>query len=128
MQGLESYYHNQAGGGLPSALRIGKMYLAPLYLQRGNGIGSSFGTLFRFVCLLLWTVGRTGGKIITDIAKNKSPDVSAEDIISKHVGDVVSVSPVVYSANCVVEASNVSGRRNGEAKSLKRHRQSVPVL
>jgi len=38
---------------------------------------------------LLWTVGRTGGKIITDIAKNISPDVSAEDIIYKHVGDVV---------------------------------------
>jgi len=34
-------------------------------------------------------VGRSGGKIITDIAKNTSPDVSAEDIISKHVGDVV---------------------------------------
>jgi len=32
-------------------------------------------------------VGRTGGKIITDIAKNKSPEVTAEDIISKHVGD-----------------------------------------
>jgi len=32
---------------------------------------------------------RTGGKIITDIAKNNSPDVDAEDIISKHVGDAV---------------------------------------
>jgi len=32
-------------------------------------------------------VGRTGGKIITDIAKNKSPDVGAEDIISKYVGE-----------------------------------------
>jgi len=38
---------------------------------------------------LPWTVGRTGDKIITGIAKNKSPDVSAEDIISKHVGDAV---------------------------------------
>ena len=44
--------------------------------------------LFRFVRPLLWTVGRTGGKIIADIAKNTSPDVSAEDIISEHVGDV----------------------------------------
>ena len=47
--------------------------------------------LFRFVRPLLWTVGRTGGKIIADIAKNNSPDVSAEDI-SKHVGDVVTES------------------------------------
>jgi len=36
-------------------------------------------------------VGRTGGKIITDIAKNKSPDVTAEDI-SKHVGYAVNES------------------------------------
>ena len=128
MHPLETSYLNQAGPGLSSAPGIGPIYSAPLYLQRGHGISSFFGTLFCFVRPLLWTVGRTGGKIITDIAKNKSPDVSAEDIISKHVGDVVSVSPVVYSANCVVEASNVSGRRNGEAKSLKRHRQSVPVL
>jgi len=40
----------------------------------------------------MWSVGRTVGKIITDIAKNKSPDVSAEDIISNHVGDVVTES------------------------------------
>jgi len=30
-----------------------------------------------------------GGKIITDISKNKSPDVSAEDNIRKHVDDAV---------------------------------------
>jgi len=51
-----------------------------------------FDTLFHFVRPLLWTVGRTGGKIIADISKNKSPDVSAEDIISKHVGEVVTES------------------------------------
>jgi len=37
-------------------------------------------------------VVRTGGKIITDIAKNKSPDVSVEDIVSKYVGDAVTES------------------------------------
>ena len=92
MHPLETYYLNQAGRGLPSAPGIGPIYSAPLYLQRGHGIGSFFGTLFRFVRPLLWTVGRTGCKIITDIAKNTSPDVSAEDIISKHVGDVVTKS------------------------------------
>jgi len=37
-------------------------------------------------------VGRTVGKIITDIAKIKSPDVRAEDIVSKHVCYVVTES------------------------------------
>jgi len=37
-------------------------------------------------------VGRTGGKIITDFAKNNSPDMRAEEIISKHVGDAVTES------------------------------------
>ena len=37
-------------------------------------------------------LGRTVGKIITDIAENKSPDDSAEDIVSKHVGDAVTDS------------------------------------
>ena len=33
---------------------------------------------------------RTGGKILTDISKNTSPNVIAEDIIPKYVGDAVS--------------------------------------
>ena len=92
MHPLETYYLNQAGRGLPSAPRIGPIYSAPIYLQRGHGIGNFLGTLYRFVRPLLWTVSRTGGMIITDIAKNKSPDVTAEDIISKHVGEAVTES------------------------------------
>jgi len=92
MQPLETYYLNQAGRGLPSAPGIGPIYSAAIYLQRGHGIGNFLGTLYRFVRLLLWTVGRTGGKIITDIATNKSPDVTAKVIISKHVGDAVTES------------------------------------
>jgi len=82
---LEKYYLNQAGRGLPSAKGIGPIYAASIYLQRGNGIGSFFVPLYRFVRPLLWTVGRTVEKIISDIAHNKSPDMSAENIISKHV-------------------------------------------
>jgi len=92
MHPLETYYLNQAGRGLPSATGIGPIYSAPIYLQRGHGIGNFLGTLYRFVRPLLWTVGRPGGKIIIDIAKNKSPDVTAEDITSKHVGDAVTES------------------------------------
>jgi hypothetical protein len=32
---------------------------------------------------------RTGGKILTDIAENKSPEVSPKDIMSKHVTESV---------------------------------------
>jgi len=74
--------------GLHSAPGIGPIYSAPLYLQRGHGIGIFLGTLFHFVRPLLWTVVRTDSKFISDIAQNKSPDVRAEDI-SKHVGDAV---------------------------------------
>jgi len=89
MQPLETYYLKEACRGLSSAPGIGPIYSAPLYLQRGHGIGNFFGILFRFVRPLLWTVCRKGGKIVTDNAKNNSPDVSAEDTISKHVGDAV---------------------------------------
>ena len=78
MHPLETYYLKQAGRSLPSAPGIGPIYSAPLSLQRRRP--------------LLWTVGWTGGKIIANIAKNNSPDVSVEDIVSKHVGDVVTES------------------------------------
>jgi len=112
MHPLETYYLNQARRGLPSAPAMGPIYSAPIYLQRGHGIGNFLGTLFRFVLPLLWTVGRTGGKIITDIAKNKSPDVTAEDI-SKHVGDAVTES-----------TRHLIGKLRG--RGLKRARRVAP--
>jgi len=47
MHPLEAYYLNQAGRGLPPD--IGTFYSAPLFLQRGHGIGNFFGILFRWV-------------------------------------------------------------------------------
>ena len=61
---------------------------------------------------LLWTVGRTGGKNVTDIAKNKSPDVSAEDL-SNHVGDAITES-----------RRHLIGKLRGS--SLKRVRRVAP--
>jgi len=58
-------------------------------------------------------VGRTGGKNITDIAKNKSPDVSAEDIISKSIGDAVTES-----------TRHLIGKLKG--RSVKRRRRVAP--
>jgi len=93
MHPLEVYYINRAGRGL-NTLGFGPVYSAPLYLQRGHGIGNFFGNLFRLVRPLLWSgakaVGRetlrTGAKILTDIAERKPTDaMTAGDIVSKHV-------------------------------------------
>jgi len=70
------YYVNQSGGG-----DIGPVYRASFRMQRGNGMGSFFRGLFRFVKPLLYSwakaVGKealkTGSNIITDIL-NKEPE------------------------------------------------------
>jgi len=67
---------------------------------------------------LLWSVGRTGGKIITDILKNKSPDVSAEAIISKHVGDAVTES--TQHLICKLWGRGLKGARRVTPKKKKK--------
>ena len=125
---LQTYYLNQAGRGIPSAPGIGPIYSAPLYLQRRHGIGSFFGTVFRFVRPLLWTVGRKGGKIIADIAKNKSPDVSVEDIVSKHVGDVITETTRRLVSKLRGRGLKRVRQEKRGRKKAKTHRQNVPVL
>jgi len=71
---------------------IRPVYAALLYLQRGHGIGNFFGIIFGWVRPLMWRGAktmcretlRTGGKILTDIAENKSPEVCPKDIVSTH--------------------------------------------
>ena len=97
MHPLEIYYLNQAGRGLTPSEGIGPVYAAPLYVQCGHGIGNFFGSLFRWVRTILWRGAkavsretlRTGGKILTDIADNKSPELIPKDIVSKHVTESV---------------------------------------
>jgi len=69
------YYVNQSGGG-----EIGPVYRASFRMQRGNGIGSFFGGLFRFVKPLMYSGAKAVGKealktgsSITDIL-NKEPE------------------------------------------------------
>ena len=86
---------SKSGGSFSEG--IGPVYTAPLYLQRGHGIGFFFSSLFRWVRTILWRGAkavsretlRTGGKILTDIAENKSPELSPKDIVSKHVSESV---------------------------------------
>ena len=91
---------------------VGPIYSAPLYFQRGHGIGNFLGTLFPFVRPLLWTVSRTRGKIISEIGQNKSSNVRAEDI-SKDVVDAVTES-----------THRLIGKLRG--RGLKRARRETP--
>ena len=78
------YYVNQSGGG---GGEIGPVYRASFRMQRGNGIGSFFRELFRFVKPLLYSgakaVGKetlkTGSHIMNDIL-NKEPEQPVGDI------------------------------------------------
>ena len=72
------YYVNQSGGGGDGG--IGPVYRASFRVQRGNGLGSFFRRLFRFVKPLLYSGAKAVGKealkrsnIITNIL-NKEPE------------------------------------------------------
>jgi hypothetical protein len=94
MDHLVRYYVRQAGGGRGDD-GVGPIYISPPFVQRGHGIGSFSGGLFRAVRPILWSGAkdfgkatlralgnealRTGGKILTGIADN--PALSAHDII-----------------------------------------------
>jgi hypothetical protein len=92
---LVQYYVRQGDHGSygPGDSSIGPIYSIPPFVQRGHCINIFLSGLFRVVRPLLWSgakaVGRetlrTGGRILTDIAENKSPNGSAGDIVSKHV-------------------------------------------
>jgi len=76
MDRYKRYYVNQGGGG-----EMGPFYRASFWMQRGNGIGSFFRGLSRFVKPLLYSgakvVGivelKTVSNIITDNL-NKEPE------------------------------------------------------
>jgi len=80
---------NQSGGG-----DIGPVYRASFRMQRGNGIGSFFRGLFRFVKPLLFSgakaVGkealRTGSNILTDILE-KQPEQPMGTIFKTRFGE-----------------------------------------
>jgi len=128
MHPLEIYYLNQAGRGLTPSDGIGPVYAAPLYLKRGNGMGNFFGSLFRWFRNILWHGAkavcreplRAGGKILTDIAENNSPELSPKDIVPKHVTE--SVQNLIGSLRgCGRKlARSVSRKKAKHARVIKR--------
>ena len=71
------YYLNQAGSG------FGNVYASGVY-QKGHGVGSFLGGLFRCVFPLLRSgssaigseILKSGANIISDISKSESPEVA----------------------------------------------------
>ena len=62
---------------------------------------------------------RTGGKILTDIAENKSSELSPKDIVSKHVTD--SVKNLIGNLHCGgrSRATCVSSVKRKKAKRVR---------
>jgi hypothetical protein len=93
MNPLVQYYLKQGGRG--GGGDIGPIYHITPFVQRGHGIGSFLSGVWRSIRPLLWSsaksIGketlRTGGKILTDIVENQSPDVSTHDIITKNLSE-----------------------------------------
>jgi hypothetical protein len=92
MNTLVRYYLHQAGRGYGDS-SIGPIYSTPPILQRGHGIDSVLTGFWRWIKPILWrgaqSLGRetmrTGGKILSDLADNMSPDIKPVDIVSKRI-------------------------------------------
>lgn len=100
----EHYYVNQAGGGLPSVY-------SGVGTQRGHGLGSIIGSLFRGAMPILKTVGKKVGQQIL----KKGLDVA---------GDVVSGSNVKESLKRRAKEGTLSLLQSGGVN--KRRRTSRP--
>ena len=97
MEPRVQYYLHQAGRGIGGRGGIGPIYSVPAIYQRGYGIGSFLGGLWRMVRPILWSGAkifgretlRTGGTILSDMADN-SDGTPAGHIISKHAKNLIS--------------------------------------
>jgi len=128
MHSLEIYHLNQVGRGLTPSEGIGPAYASPLYLQRGHGIGNFFGSMFRWVRPILWRGDkavcretlRTGGKILTHIAENSSPELSLKDIVSKHLTESVQNLIGNLRGGGRKRARGVSKKKDNRTRVIKR--------
>ncbi len=87
------YYLHQARRGSNSGM--GPLYSVPPLGERGHGMCSFLSDLFRLIRPVLWRgfkavereAMRTGGKILSNLADNRSGDVKPRQIISKLFSD-----------------------------------------
>lgn len=91
MDPLTAYYVNQSGGRLGD---LGPLYVGSPFVQRGEGIGSFLGGLFRMIKPVLFSgakaVGRetlsAGANILSDIVQKK-PDEKVKNIVKRRVNE-----------------------------------------
>lgn len=132
-----AYYLNQAGSG------IGGVYSSGLY-QKGHGIGSFLGGLFRCVLPLLKSGSsalgtellKSGANIISDIGRNEPVEATIKkrgketiSNLSKLVGDKMFGSGI--NANAALKrpqsvASSRSVRNAKKSKANKKIKKSTP--
>jgi hypothetical protein len=125
------YYVNQSGGGG----EVGPVYRASFRVQRGNGLGSFFRGLFRFVKPLLYSgakaVGKealkTGSNIITDML-NKEPEQPVRNIFKNRF--------IEAKDNLEQKIKNMTGsglrlkrkRKSKKAQSLSKRRKVKDIF
>jgi len=124
MHPLEVYYRRHAGRGSDNTdTGIVPIYSSPSFVQRGHGIGHSFGSLFRSLKPILWSGAkalgrgslRTGGKILSVIAENRSPEVSVGDIVSRHMTE---------STQDLIDKLRGRGRKRTRARTSQNKRKT----
>ena len=93
MDPLVRYYLHQVRRGRVDS-GIGSIYSTPPFLQRGHGIGSFLGGLWRsYVRPLLWQGAKamgleaivTGRNIFVDMAQNTDPNARIRNLLRKNV-------------------------------------------
>jgi hypothetical protein len=90
-------------------------------------LGSFLGVLFRLVKNILWSSAkdmggetlRTGGKILSDIADNKSSDISAHNIVSEYICETAQsqtgkLSGRVRKRKCATSAASKIGKKKNK--------------
>jgi hypothetical protein len=119
-----NYYVNQAGSGM------GAIYSGPLY-QKGYGIGSFLGGLFRAVLPLIKSRGlsigkhllKTGVDVLGDVQENKSFKTSLSDrkneIINSMKDAVINGKGYLRRKSAYPSHSSTISRRSNTIKKKK---------
>jgi len=122
---LVRYYRHQAGRSKNNGIR--PVYATPLVLQRDYGIGSFLSGLWRVVRPIIWSGAkalgretlRTGGNILTDIARSSS-DQNPRDIVSRHV--------IESTQNLIAKLRGRGRKRKRNGKTVKPRASKKPRL
>lgn len=111
---------------------VGPVYHAGFRVQRGSGIGSFLGGLFRIVKPLIMrgakTVGKevlkTGASILSDIA-TKNKDDKIENIVNKRVTETVNKNMTGSGIKRSVKRKRIQSSTRSRARKNKRTKTDI---